>query len=374
MTNVWRLDTLPSEILIIIFDYCHAFDLVRLSEVCKRFYNIVQDDTLWIKKSKLPLVTNQISKRFRDRCNPLLCLRQKWHVSRNWECGRYMERTLFWERSKLMPWIQLKQNSLWWGANVQILGYRRTEYFDAYDFFHNSMYSKDVCKFVVKDNYVISGHVDGMLEVQEIRGKGSFSSRNAHNSDINAVDATDYVILTGSNDGNVKVWPIGMHMDDISVPYGTIPIFPFSAHIPLSDRVWSLAADPTGVKFAVGLSGNKNKSPLHIFDIECYNESDVLRHCWRKGAGVLGIVWEDPNTLLTCGYDTYVRKWDLRTALCVNSWPDPTDATVYCLSSDHAYTMVTGTQYHSKAVLWDQRQKNFVQHVFFSYHVDIFCS
>lgn len=67
MTDVWHLDTLPSDVLIIIFDYCHAFDLVRLSEVCTRFYDIIREETLWIKKSKQPIVTNQASKKFRER-------------------------------------------------------------------------------------------------------------------------------------------------------------------------------------------------------------------------------------------------------------------------------------------------------------------
>lgn len=26
----------------------------------------------------------------------------------------------------------------------------------------------------------------------------------------------------------------------------------------------------------------------------------------------MDMVWDDPNTLLTCGYDTCIRKWDLR--------------------------------------------------------------
>lgn len=32
------------------------------------------------------------------------------------------------------------------------------------------------------------------------------------------------------------------------------------------------------------------------------------------GAGVLDVMYETPSTLLSCGYDTYVRYWDLRTS------------------------------------------------------------
>lgn len=38
----------------------------------------------------------------------------------------------------------------------------------------------------------------------------------------------------------------------------------------------------------------------------------------KIGAGVLDMQFEDEHTLLTCGYDTYVRMWDLRT----NQWYD----------------------------------------------------
>lgn len=50
-----------------------------------------------------------------------------------------------------------------------------------------------------------------------------------------------------------------------------------------------------------------------------------------------------------------------RAGKCVAQWPDPTDATTYCLATDYNNTIVTGTQFNCKAVLWDQRQTNFVQ-------------
>lgn len=33
---------------------------------------------------------------------------------------------------------------------------------------------------------------------------------------------------------------------------------------------------------------------------------------FRRGAGVLDMVFETPFQLLTCGYDTFIRMWDLR--------------------------------------------------------------
>lgn len=61
------LDQLPLELLLLIFDYCHAHDLVRLGAVCTRFHFVTRDELLWYKKSDLTLATNQVSKKFRSR-------------------------------------------------------------------------------------------------------------------------------------------------------------------------------------------------------------------------------------------------------------------------------------------------------------------
>ena len=45
-----------------------------------------------------------------------------------------------------------------------------------------------------------------------------------------------------------------------------------------------------------------------------------LQQSLRVGAGVLDIHWESPNELLTGGYDTYLRLWDIRYVLSVNDF------------------------------------------------------
>lgn len=90
-------------------------------------------------------------------------------------------------------------------------------------------------------------------------------------------------------------------------------------------------------------------------------ETNFLNYNWKYGAGTLDLVWENSNCLLSCGYDTDIKKWDLRIGKCIGAWTDPTDATVYCLSTDHNFTMLSGTQFNGKSVLWDQRQNKYIQ-------------
>lgn len=366
MTDVLRLDTLPSDALILIFDYCHAFDLVRLSEVCFRFHEIIRDKILWVKKSKLTLATNQTSKRFRARCNPVLCLRTKWQISHNWQYGKYDTKLIFSQGKKLMPWIQLTEDTLWWSGGHQLFGFARKQPFS-----HNNIKfaqlnrKSDICKFVVRSDYIISGHRDGSLKFWSLTNSGPlhydgtnylvdhlcYNIEEAHSTDVNAVEETSQVVISGSGDGIIKLW---------ERPSETMTNVP-SKCLNVDDRIWSLSADPMGQKFSVGSSGIGEGAPLHIFDIESCKESNVMKHVWRRGAGILDMVWDNPQTLLTCGYDTYLRKWDLRCGKCVSYWPDPTDATMYCMSSDYQYSVVTGAQFNCKAVLWDQRQINYVQ-------------
>ena len=85
-----------------------------------------------------------------------------------------------------------------------------------------------------------------------------YSIERAHSSDVNAVDETSQVVISGSGDGTVKIW---------MRPGDTMSNIP-SASISVRDRILSLVADPTGQKFAVGSSGTGDGPPLHILDIE----------------------------------------------------------------------------------------------------------
>ncbi|XP_014469706.1 PREDICTED: F-box/WD repeat-containing protein 4 isoform X2 [Dinoponera quadriceps] len=323
-----NITTLPSELLIIIFEYCSAFDLVRLSQVCQRFHEIIKRDLLWFKKSYLPLATNQKSERFRERCSQVLCNRSKWRVSYNWQYGKYAKKFLLPQRMNAIPKIFLKSDKLWWCGNNLLTCFNRTKFFDMGN---NTSFKciNNICDFstfVLMRDFIVTGGSCGDLNYWLIDGK-FIHVTHAHANDINAMDATSEVILTSSLN---KV------------------------------KIWSIKADIEGTKFAIGTSANESM-PLQIYNIERMQCLMELSHNWRRGAGILDMVWEDPHTILSCGYDTFIRKWDMRCGRCVNSWADPTDATLYCISSDYHNTMIAGTQFNCMAVLWDQRQREYMQ-------------
>lgn len=85
-----------------------------------------------------------------------------------------------------------------------------------------------------------------------------YNIENAHSTDVNAVEETPQVVISGSGDGIIQIrMRPGKKM-------ANVPSASFNVH----DRIWALAADPTGQKFAVGSSGIGEGAPLHIFDIE----------------------------------------------------------------------------------------------------------
>ncbi|EFN78176.1 F-box/WD repeat-containing protein 4 [Harpegnathos saltator] len=350
-----NITAFPSELLIIIFEYCSAFDLVKLTQVCKRFHEIIEKDLIWLKKSHLPLVTNQKSGRFLERCNRVLCNRSKWRISYNWQYGKYTKKLLHQQYIKVIPKLRMRSHELWWCGNNLLYGFKRTIPFSIDNVIFKCVNSIcDFSTFVLMRDCVITGDSVGALRYWSYDECKRIHVTSAHADDIITMDATSEVILTSSADKTIKVFPAPVKDDELKC----YDYYYFS--IPITDKVWSIKADVKGTKFAVGTSANTIK-PLHIYDIEQCVCLMQLNHNWRYGAGILDMVWENPHTLLTCGYDTFIRKWDLRCGKCVNSWADPTDATLYCISSDYNHTMITGTQFNCMAVLWDQRQREYMQ-------------
>ncbi len=60
--------------------------------------------------------------------------------------------------------------------------------------------------------------------------------------------------------------------------------------------------------------------PMRIYDFESLEEIQILkpsnRNEYKKGAGILALAYIDENTIMSSGYDTFIRIFDLRS----NKW------------------------------------------------------
>ncbi|KAI3362649.1 hypothetical protein L3Q82_001629 [Scortum barcoo] len=84
---------------------------------------------------------------------------------------------------------------------------------------------------------------------------------------------------------------------------------------------------------------------------------------FRRGAGVLDMVFESPFQLFTCGYDTFIRLWDLRLSprKSVMEWEEPHDSALYCIQTDGNHMIASGSSYYGVVRLWDKRKTDCLQ-------------
>lgn len=102
------------------------------------------------------------------RCNPiLLSPRNMWLISYNWRYGRYDNKTLLLNKVKVMPWLQMTNDTLWWSGGNHLYGVKHSsKHFkekvnieiNYSNRFYNNIYVADICKFVLCGNFIISGH------------------------------------------------------------------------------------------------------------------------------------------------------------------------------------------------------------------------
>nr|KAF6456021.1 F-box and WD repeat domain containing 4 [Rousettus aegyptiacus] len=208
-------------------------------------------------------------------------------------------------------------------------------------------HDEDVCHFVLANSHIVSAGGDGKIGVHKIHS--TFTVKySAHEQEVNCVDCKGGIIVSGSRDRTAKVWPLAS---------GRLGQCLHTIHT--EDRVWSIAISPLLSSFVTGTACCGHFSPLRIWDL---NSGQLMTHLgsdFPPGAGVLDVMYESPSTLLSCGYDTYVRYWDLRASVrkCVMEWEEPHDSTLYCLQTDGNHLLATGSSYYGVVRLWDRRQR-----------------
>ncbi|XP_034233847.1 F-box/WD repeat-containing protein 4-like isoform X1 [Thrips palmi] len=339
---------LPTDVLLSIFRYCNIHSLLRLSQTCKRINNIISEDFVWLERSKRVNVSNQVSTQVKNRSFSILHCKDRCRVSQNWNLGRYEETIFLHNKTKYMPWLQLEKDIVWFSRGRQILALkRRANSIATVPALSFKPHKEDVSRFVVKNGKVVSGGRDGSLSLWNLSKNRLLSEeKHAHNLDITGVDFDGQEsIVTGSKDERIKVW----RLEDRKIV--------LKYNVAAEDRVWSVAYQSgSNSLLCYGTSGLRpSKCPLGFFDIERNHIFSLTCNNLKRGAGILDILWEDLNTVVTCGYDRMVRMWDIRTLSCVRFWSDPFDVVLYSLASDYNHTLLCGTAQHGRVQMWDKR-------------------
>ncbi|KAM5323480.1 F-box/WD repeat-containing protein 4 isoform 3-T3 [Glossophaga mutica] len=342
---LWRL---PEELLLLICSYLDMRALGRLAQVCRWLRRFTSCDLLWRRIARASL--NSGFTRLGTDLMASVPVKERVKVSQNWRLGRCREGILLKWRCSQMPWMQLEGDSLYISQANFILAYqfrpdgaslnrRPLGVFAGHD--------EDVCHFVLANSHIISAGGDGKIGVHKIHS--TFTVKySAHEQEVNCVDCKGGIIVSGSRDRTAKVW---------SLASGRLGQCLHT--IQTEDRVWSIAISPLLSSFVTGTACCGHFSPLRIWDL---NSGQLMTHLgsdFPPGAGVLDLMYESPSTLLSCGYDTYVRYWDLRASVrkCVMEWEEPHDSTLYCLQTDGNHLLATGSSYYGVVRLWDRRQR-----------------
>uniref|UniRef100_A0A3Q1CBB2 F-box domain-containing protein n=1 Tax=Amphiprion ocellaris TaxID=80972 RepID=A0A3Q1CBB2_AMPOC len=289
---------LPEDVLYHVVSFLDHRSLCRLSQVCKSMHRFVNRDAVWRKIAKEFLNTG-ITRDGTD-IYPHIPLKDRVKTAQNWFNGVCKRASPLKWKTKLLPWLQLDGDTLFLSQAANIGAYhlhQGTRRLLRNPFQIYSGHQGDVCRFAVTDSNLISGGSDGKILVHNRRNHVSLEL-SGHNQEVNCIDSKDGLIISGSRDRTVRIWTLTS-----SSPRDTIPMY---------DRVWSVAISPTLSSFATGTACCENFSPLLIWNVERSACVCSLGSEFRRGAGVLDIIFESPFQLFTCGYDTFIRLWDLR--------------------------------------------------------------
>ncbi|XP_012233061.1 uncharacterized protein [Linepithema humile] len=340
--------------------------------VCRQF-NIVACDTLNKKSQHLFVsITNQKSKKFGERCKPLLSSYNSIFITYyNWIYARYKRsevyeaeerHVIYYETSNQS--LQMTKNTVWFCEDGNFLAYNRAD---------NGTIKKDekivgnnytfIKSIAHCDDYIISGDVAGIIKHWRIES-GKDRRNNLKYSEIHDVDTKiDFIDATSQHitSASKNLIKILKYTDDKKGCTEEKQIFcGVDVEQPedycFDDQIYvtSISFDPIGTKFAASFNDyDQSSSSFLIYDIEkSYQvmEKECEESCCQ-------LLWEDPYTILMC-FEKSIKKMDMRVSDYVRTWNSSQYEYSFCCSSDNMYTFMTG---HYECVLWDQRQSVAIQ-------------
>ncbi|XP_040217866.1 F-box/WD repeat-containing protein 4 [Rana temporaria] len=343
---------LPEEVLLLILSYLDRQALGRLGQACRKLRHFTSRDSVWRRIARRGLNTGFLP-HGADMITGIP-VKERVRISQNWKYGQCQCHTMLKWKRNLMPWLQVDGDLLYITQAEEIRAYQLRANGSG---LHRRPYAvflghqEDVCRFVVTNSHIISGGGDGKIALHKVHSSVSIQF-SAHEQDVNCVDCHGGIIVSGSRDRTARVWSLSSGTDAQCLHT-----------IQTDDRVWSIAINPLLSSFVTGTACCRHTSPLRIWDLQSGQLMNCLGTEFKRGAGVLDVCYETPSILLSCGYDTYIRYWDLRTSTrrCVKEWEEPHDSVLYCMQSDGNNMIATGSSYYGVVRLWDKRMNQCLQ-------------
>eukprot|EP00795_Rhopilema_esculentum_P011900 gene11900-2461_t len=337
--DVLTLESLPDDAILQILFWLQPQDLALLCLVCKRLRALANSDSLWkgfARQFTYKPKTGGLKKSWKE----VYCFGKKWNAG-SLECVVTMNLA----PKNLMPWIWLNNqgNILMVSQGTEIFSYSSTKLMkhqggDRCILSKLSGHTSDVTRFTKVGNFIYSASLDKTVCVWTVKKKPRRVAKlSGHQSNINCIQANQEVIVSGSRDESIKVWS--------SWDYTCLD------SIDLEDQVRSLCLNRLKSHVIVGMSAHNVKyGALRTYDLNrgrlvCDLTSNGSG-TERLGAGITQLALEDAHTVLSCGYDTTIRLWDLRTRRCVLALYDPHDNAVFCFDSNKDWMVVSGTSRH----------------------------
>ncbi|XP_071792667.1 F-box/WD repeat-containing protein 4-like [Asterias amurensis] len=354
---------LPDEVLLYILSLLRISEIGCIAQLSRRLNALIGQDAAWRPISR-QLINIQEDKKTRENCGHKIGRRQKslkemCRISLNWTRGNKKENLLYKFKTRYLPWLQLDGQQLYLSQGEKVHSFRLHDNGSIYKkplvSFHGQL--NDVTQFVVKKDRLLTAGCDARFLLYN-KYTGALlhcyqpDEQRISGLNIMCVDMTDDLIVGGVNDKSITLWRCNCQQPMRSIT--------------MSDTVRSLRTSPSQRSFASGSSAVADRQPIKIWDIESGKQIMTIGRNWRHGAGILHMQYESPDTLLSAGYDTIVRMWDLRTncILPVIELEDPHDYTVYCIQSDGKYLIASGTALWGVARLWDKRMNKTLQSFF----------
>ncbi|XP_012231288.1 uncharacterized protein [Linepithema humile] len=354
-------DILPTEILLIIFNLCDVYTLLQLNRVCKKFHEI--SEIVLNKKSNHLLVTNEVSKKFCERCTEQLSsYNWKFIMHYNWKygiCNKRFIRDVLIYSTEDMRFMRMEEKCLKMTENT--ICFYDEDILSAFNRAKDGNITGNIicgtcnCQFssiAYCNDIIISGHEDGSIRHWRIESRNNINNiqqlkahSNVYGEHVSNIEATTQHIISSSSN-LIKIQKNTLENDNFAKENKTI--------YRGKKLIQSISLDPTETKVAASTE-------------ESFLIYDIKKHCKVMDKRITDntcsqLLWQDPHTILML-YKQEVKKMDIRTREFVRTWNVSVLKSVrelHSLSSDNLYTIMTGTNV-SAVLLWDQRLNDCIQ-------------